>query len=120
MAELYFLGALFLAHLVFVYFTASKMVVALEDSRDAMSKLAQLGMLNQKAKTALESVEAQVVLERELATLEHAEESMEKEIEANKGRPIGFKDSSGRIIKFMTPPDQNLLSRIPKERLIYN
>ena len=120
MAELYFLGVLFVLHLVFVYFIAAKTVTALEDSRDAMTKLAQLGWVSNKAKTSLEAVEAQVGLERELAVLGHAEEALEKEIEAGKGRPTGFKDASGRIIKFMTAPDQNLLARIPKDRLIYN
>ena len=120
MVELYFLGALFVLHLVFVYLIATKTVGAMDDVLDSLTKLAQLGMVSSKAKTSIEAVEAQVVLERELAVLGHAEEALEKEIEAGKGRPTGFKDRAGRVIKFMSPPDANLLSRIPKERLIYN
>lgn len=113
------------AHLLCLYLISRRATEAIENAFDSMSKLAQIGMTFQKSKNVTEAVQQTVVLENELAALEAAKEALEIElakpdqVSASKGKLTGFRMPNGRIVKFLAPPDGNLLSRIPKKDLIY-
>ena len=114
------LSLLFLIHLGFVVYLAILFGRLHNETLDSMSKLAQLGMVFNKSKTVGEAVQNIAALENELAAYKKAEGALEEELVASPGLPIGFKDEHGRVIKFMAPPDQKLLNRIPKKRWIYS
>ena len=105
------LALLFLTHLGFVAYMCVLFARFHQETLDTLSKIAQQGMIFQKSKNAKEAVETIAILKNE--------SSVEEELQESKGRPMGFKDQAGRFIRFMTPPDEKVLSRISKERLVY-
>ncbi len=120
--ELAFVGLLFLGQGVLIYALLKKAAEFVDSSLDTMSKLAQIVSIHQKAKSAPEAVEQTLGLESNLRALDRAEEAMDRDLEKKTDvakRPIGFRDQTGKIVKFLTPADDKLLSRIPKERLVY-
>lgn len=118
--ELCILALLFLGQGVLLVILAKMGREALNDALDTLSKLAQVVSIHQKAGSAEKAVEAQVLLEANQQALEEAKDAIEKELEAQKPRPVGFRDPGGRIIKFMSPPTLEMLARIPKDRLVYD
>ena len=121
-AEVAFLGMLFLGQAVFFVFVLKKAGEMLDATLDTMSKLAQIVSIHQKSRNAAEAVEQTLTLESNLRALDAAEKAMAKDSEKktdNAKRPVGFRDPGGKIVKFLTPADDKLLSRIPKDRLVY-
>lgn len=118
-ANFLFLGLLFLGQGVLIYFLVKKAAEFVDSSLDTMSKLAQIVSIHQKSRSAAEAVEQTLVLDSNLRALDRAELAMDAEKKPPAKRPTGFKDASGKIIKCAPDMMEKVMSKVPKDRLVY-
>lgn len=91
----------------------------MRDSLQELRSIVQTTLIHARAKTVDEAVIAQTHLETEQKALEEAQSILENEVTLPKGKLMGFRGSDNKIYKFATPPPESILSKIPKEKLIY-
>lgn len=89
-----------------------RLLESLGDWQDGLSKIAQIGFIHAKSKTADQAVALQLELEAKPGVAEPPEP---------KRKIIGVRGPNGEVIHFSrgARPDDATIAKIPKDRLVY-